>query len=138
MGAPAQEETPITCLLVDDHQAILDALHRLLEAEGIAVVGRARSGADALAFANASATVIVTDHTLPDMSGLELARAILAERPGQKIVLYTSRFSPRGVEDALAMGVKGIVLTDSIATDLPHAIRLVADGGTYVDPGLRG
>lgn len=130
------EPDGIECLLVDDHLSVLDALQDLLEAEGIVVVGRALTGAEALAFAPEHATVVVTDLRLPDISGMEVARELLRMQPGRAVVLYSATIGAVGAAAAVAIGVRGVVLKESVSRELPVAIRTVAGGGTYLDPRL--
>jgi len=126
----------IECLIVDDHPSVLDALEDLLEAEGIVVLGRALTGADALASAPDHATVVVTDLRLPDISGLDVARELIRVQPGRPVVLYSATIGATGAAAAREIGVRGVVLKDSLPRELPAAIRVVAAGGTYLDPRL--
>lgn len=138
MGAktPKRTRAAVACVLVDGHPAVLEAVVELLESEGIAVVGRARRGAEAIPLARSVDAVVVTDRSLPDMSGLEVAEEILRTEPGRAIVLYTATITPAGVTKALGLGVRGVVSKDSLATELVPAIRAAAAGGSYVDPRL--
>lgn len=133
--AHAGSET-IGCIVVESHPDVLAALEELLAGEQIAVVGRARTGAEAIALGARAATVLVTDVGLPDMSGLELARRLVDAEPALRVVLYTADAGPEGATAALELGVHGIVLKGSNPALLPQAIRSVAAGGTYVDPAL--
>lgn len=139
MGAetPRRKRTPLRCLLVDDHPAVLEALTELLEAEGIAVVGRAYTGAEAIPLARSVDAVVVTDLSLPDMTGLEVAEEILRTEPGRAIVLYAATITAARVTKALELGVRGVVLTDSAPVALAPAIRAAAAGGSFVDPRIR-
>ena len=74
-------------LYVEDNDDLREALALLLESEGREVVTCA-SGEDALAaLAARSFDVLITDVSLPGISGTELARSVLAERPRQRVVL---------------------------------------------------
>ena len=128
----------ISCILVDDHPVVLDALADLLESEGIAVVGRAEDASEALALRRAPGAVVVSDFRLPGRTGLQLARDLLEADPACRVVLYTATISPTGAFDALRNGVCGVVLKDSLPVELPRAVRTVAAGGTFVDPRVAG
>jgi DNA-binding NarL/FixJ family response regulator len=133
------QETVTTCLLADDHPAILASVAAFLTDEGIDVVATARTGAEALrALELHGVAVAVLDQRLPDMTGVELARAIAAIRPDTAVLLYTGFSEAALVQEALDAGVCGIVLKDAPLTDLPRAIALVAEGGSYLDPVLGG
>jgi DNA-binding NarL/FixJ family response regulator len=131
--------TATTCLLADDHPAILASVAAFLIDEGVDVVATARTGAEALrALEIQSVAVAVLDQRLPDMTGVELAREVAAIRPETAVLLYTGFSEAALVQEALDAGVSGIVLKDAPLTDLPRAIALIAQGGSYLDPVLGG
>ena len=67
----------IRCLIVDDHQPFLDAARLLLEREGVAVVGVATTGADALRLERElRPDVVLVDIHLGGESGFDLARRL--------------------------------------------------------------
>jgi len=132
-------EPELACLLVDDSETVLDALARLLEGEGIRVVGRARSGHEALrAVAHGPLSMLVLDERLPDLGGIEVARRaaeIVRRRTGT--VLYTSFADEQVVRQAFEAGARAVVLKDAPPLNLLDALATVAAGGVYVDPQLR-
>ncbi|HJP69572.1 MAG TPA: response regulator [Sphingomicrobium sp.] len=77
-------------LVVDDDLLVLENTAAMLEDLGHAVV-EARSGEEALALLRRTRTVdlVVTDYVMPGMTGLQLADAVAAERPGTMILLST-------------------------------------------------
>ena len=80
-------------LVVDDEVDMRLLVEAVIERanEGLAVVGLAATGAEAIArFREINPDVILLDHQMPDMSGLEAAAQILAERPGQRIILFSA------------------------------------------------
>jgi DNA-binding NarL/FixJ family response regulator len=128
-----------TCLLVDDHPAILASVAAFLRDEGVDVAATARTGAEAVRILGLrSVDVAVLDQRLPDMTGIELARQAAELRPETAVILYTGFSEAALVQEALDSGVRGIVLKDAPLTDLPRAIALVAAGGSYLDPVLGG
>ncbi len=76
--------------VVDDEVSVAQFMQELLVHWGLSVTTfhDARSALDALA-ANEDFHLVITDQTMPGMSGLEFARAARAVRPGLQIVLYT-------------------------------------------------
>jgi DNA-binding NarL/FixJ family response regulator len=65
----------VRCLIVDDNQPFLDAARLLLEREGVAVVGVATTGAEALRLEEEfRPDVVLVDIRLGDESGFDLAR----------------------------------------------------------------
>jgi len=78
-------------LLVDDEPAVREFMGELLESWGLEVTVK-RDGAEAEAlFAEDPQRfdLVVTDQTMPKMTGIELAQRLLARRPGLPVVLYT-------------------------------------------------
>src|SRR5262245_6888476 len=79
-------------LVVDDHAGFRRCARTLLVAEGFEVVGEAEDGASALALASrVGPELVVLDVQLPDMTGFDVAAALLARDPGLAIVLVSSR-----------------------------------------------
>jgi Response regulator containing CheY-like receiver domain and AraC-type DNA-binding domain len=80
----------VTCLVADDHPAVLSAVCAVLEDSGIDVVGRARNGAEALELIQTlKPRVALLDVRMPQMSGIEIARQSLRTTPETGILLYT-------------------------------------------------
>ena len=83
---------PLRCLLVDDNEAFLEAASRLLEREGVTIVGVALSTAEALRGARAlRPDVILVDIRLGEESGFDLARLLArgSERGAAVILIST-------------------------------------------------
>ena len=72
------ETAPITCLLADDHPAVLDSISRVLASQGFDVVGQARDGEDAVREIEAKKPqVSIVDLRMPGMSGIAVAREVV-------------------------------------------------------------
>lgn len=89
-AAARTEARPLAILAVDDDALVRMGTVAMLEDLGHAVL-EAGSGGDALAILRAGEPVdlVVTDQMMPGMTGLELAEAIRAERPGLPVILAT-------------------------------------------------
>jgi two-component system response regulator NreC len=128
---------PTRILLADDHQIIREGLRSLLESEGFAVVGEASDGHEAVRLAQTlRPEVSVLDVTMPQLNGLDAARAILRVSPPTKPVLLTMHTEDHYVSAALKAGVRGYVLKSQASADLVQAIREVTRGMTYLSPGI--
>lgn len=80
----------VTCLVADDHPAVLGAVSAVLEDSGIEVVARAREGAEALELIRTlKPQVALLDVRMPRMSGIEVTRESLRTTPETGILLYT-------------------------------------------------
>jgi DNA-binding NarL/FixJ family response regulator len=78
-------------LLVDDNQAFLAAAQRLLEAEGLNVVGTATNATDAISFARSlHPDVALVDIKLGQESGIELSRRLADGPSGPRVLLIST------------------------------------------------
>ncbi len=116
-------------LLVDDEASVATLEGRMLERLGYQVSVKT-SSADAL---NAFKTdpdsfdLVISDMTMPNMTGDQLAREILAIRPDTPIVICTG-FSERiNKEQDQMVGVKGVLMKPVVKSDLARMVRTVLD-----------
>jgi DNA-binding NarL/FixJ family response regulator len=130
---------PITCLVADDHPAMVEAICDVLAHEGIEIVGRAVDGEEAVAkIETRRPKVAVIDLRMPHISGIETTRLLGTASPDTAVILYTAYGDRALVTEAIDAGARGFVLKEAPLADLVRAVRLVAQGGTYVDPVLAG
>lgn len=126
----------VTCLIADDHPAVLDSITHVLLESGIDVVAQVRDGTQALRELEQNPPdVAVVDVGMPGLTGVEVARAIGDRVP---IILYTEEADRALVVEALDAGARGFVLKEAPLDDLLRAIEVVVAGGLYVDPVLAG
>ena len=129
----------VTCIVADDHPAMVEAVCEVLAQHGIEVVGRARDGQEALAKIETSKpTVALVDLRMPRLSGIELARRASVSVPETSVILYTAYGERALLTEALDAGARGFVLKEAPLDDLVRAVEIVAQGGIYVDPVLAG
>ncbi len=130
---------PITCVVADDHPAVLEAVTEFLVQGGIEIVGRARDGDEALEkIEQRKPLVALVDVRMPRLGGIELTRRAARSTPDTAILLYTGYGDRALLTEALDAGVRGFVLKEAPMDDLLRAVQSVAGGGTYVDPVLAG
>ena len=129
----------ITCLVADDHPAMIEAVCSVLEEHGIEIAGRARDGEEALAkLETRNPTVALVDLRMPRLSGIEVARHARRVAPATAVIVYTAYGERALLTEALDAGVRGFLLKEAPLGDLVRAVEMVAAGETYVDPGLAG
>lgn len=103
----------------------------------IEVIAQARDGREARELATAlEPDVVVTDIEMPEMSGLELARALAQTHPAIRVIIVTTFARSGYLRRANDAGVRGYLLKDRPATELAAAIRTVFAGGRAIDPAL--
>ena len=130
---------PITCVVADDHPAVLEAVAEFLVQGGIEVIARARDGEEALErIEQRKPLVALVDVRMPKLGGIELTRRAQRSTPETSILLYTGYGDRALLTEALDAGVRGFVLKEAPMDDLLRAVQSVATGGTYVDPVLAG
>ncbi|MEA2254561.1 MAG: hypothetical protein QOG35_606 [Solirubrobacteraceae bacterium] len=124
-------------VIVDDHEALREGLVALLAGHGLEVVGAAGNVAAGIDLVEHSdPDVAVVDIRLPDGSGIDLTRRLLARRPDLGIVLYTGDADAELLYSGLDSGARGYALKAGSMQELVGAIQRVAAGGSYVDPRL--
>ena len=128
----------IRVLLVDDHQLLRAGLRSRLEREpGIEVVGDADSAERAVVMARRlQPDVILLDLLMPRKSGYEAIPELVEVAPQTKILVVSSQAAPSSVRRALSAGAAGYLPKRASDHELVTAIRLVAEGGGYVEPAL--
>jgi DNA-binding NarL/FixJ family response regulator len=129
----------ITCVIADDHPAMLTAIADTLERSGVEIVGRAPDGQEALAQIEAhQPQVALVDIRMPRLSGIEVATRAAVGAPSTAIIFYTAYGDRALLSEALDVGVRGFVLKEAPLPDLVRAVERVAAGDAYVDPVLAG
>jgi DNA-binding NarL/FixJ family response regulator len=124
-------------VVIDDHEALRGGLELLLEQAGHEVVGAASNVAAGLdLLVTADPDLALVDARLPDGSGIDLTRELLARDPRLAVILYTGEAGAELVRDALDAGVRGYVLKTADLAELLEAVEAVAGGGSYLDPRL--
>ena len=124
-------------VIVDDHEALREGLVALLGHGGMEVVGAAGNVAAGLDLVeHADPDVAIVDIRLPDGSGIELTRELLARRPDLGVILYTGDSDADLLYDGLDSGARGYALKAGSTEELLAAIEKVSAGGSYVDPRL--
>lgn len=116
-------------LLVDDEAIVADMSRSVLEYLGYTVTLCA-NGVEAFTTFQQDPMlfdVVVTDHTMPAMTGLELAQRLLAIRPDVRIIICTGYSSTVSEEKALAIGVRGFAMKPLAIQEISQLIRKVIE-----------
>ena len=101
----------VRVLLVDDHEVVRLGLTTLLEdLPGVMVVGEAGSGREALQLCQSlEPDLVILDIRLPDQSGVEVCRQILARWAHLKVIILTSYVSDDLIAETILAGAAGYV-----------------------------
>ena len=112
-------------LFVDDEASLVDVGRKMMGRLGYVFTG-ATSGVEALQLFLQDPDrfdLIITDQTMPGLTGVELARHILEIRPKIPIILFTGYGHTVDQEEALAMGIKRFLLKPFVLQELIKAVR---------------
>jgi DNA-binding NarL/FixJ family response regulator len=123
-------------LVVDDHGIVREGLTALLKRQSdIHVLGSATSGAEAIVAAQRlKPCIVIMDLLLPDMSGIDATRRILAFLPMTRVIMLSARHTIEHVYAALRAGARGYVVKDAPAEELLQAVRAIREGKQYLSP----
>jgi len=119
-------------MLVDDEVQIREVVTRMLTGSGYRVTAFA-DGPAALAEFRKNPDgfdLLITDMTMPQMTGADLAREIMAASPGTPVILCTGQSELINREQALAMGIN-----DYLSKPVPRDVLLAAVGKALAGPG---
>jgi two-component system, NarL family, nitrate/nitrite response regulator NarL len=121
-------------IIADDHPLVLRGVEDLVSAEpDLAIVAKCASGDETItALRRLQPDLAVLDVAMPGKSGLEVLRAVRAERLPTRIVLLTASIADSDVLDATAAGLDGLVMKDAAPDELVACIRTVLAGGTWL------
>lgn len=138
---PASANKVISILLVDDSELVRTGLKTLLANPAVSaqlqVVGEASSIATAIAeCARLEPDVVLLDIRLPDGSGFEACRQILARHADAHILVLTSVIDDNLVYEAMSSGAQGYLLKEINPPGLYQAIIDVAAGKFILDPAV--
>jgi len=114
-------------LVVDDELLLVKVNQRMLEDYGYTVMGIMDSK-QALAMVQADPQqfdLIVTDQTMPGLTGMELARAVLEIAPAMPIILCTGHSAVTSSEEALALGIRKYLYKPLQVDELVKTVRAV-------------
>ncbi|MDP3376808.1 MAG: response regulator transcription factor [Brevundimonas sp.] len=130
----------IRVVLVDDHPIYREGVARTLaDAGGIEVVGQAADGDAAVAVVSAAQPdLVLLDVSMPKGGGLPALARIMQLEGAPKVAMLTASEEDDDLMQALRLGALGYVLKGVGAGELVEVVRGLADGQSYVSPGLAG
>ena len=116
-------------LLIDDEEQIISMEQQMLENLGYQVTARTDSveALDEFAKQPQNYDLVITDMTMPHMTGDELAQKLLDIKPDIPVILCTGFNEDITEEKALSMGIQKFVMKPVIKNDLATTIRTVLD-----------
>lgn len=130
----------IRVLLVDDQELVRTGLRGILrEPFGFEVVGECPNGSTVSSVvAELRPDVVLMDVRMPVVDGVEATRRLAAIDAAPPVLVLTTFDDDEILAAALRAGASGFVLKDVPAEDLQRAVRVVAGGGSWLDPAVTG
>lgn len=124
-----------TMLLADDHAIVTDGLARLLQDADFDVVGAVRNGQNLIdAAKRLRPDVIITDLSMPGLSGLDVLARLKAECLDSKVIVLTMHNDADLATEVVRSGAAGFLLKESAGDELLTAVRLALQGKVYITP----
>ncbi|MGG3905336.1 response regulator [Geobacillus stearothermophilus] len=122
--------------IIDDHQLFREGIKRILEFEGdFEVVAEGSDGSEALSIVETyRPDLVLMDINMPDINGVEATKQLIEAYPDTKVVVLSIHDDEHYVMRALQMGATGYLLKEMDADTLIEAVRIVAEGGSYLHP----
>jgi two-component system, NarL family, response regulator len=132
------DRQPLRVLIAEDHFVTRIGIKAVLTAEpDILLVAEAETGTDAIAgFFAHRPDVAIVDLRLPDLSGVDVIKAVRADLPDARFLVLTGSAGSEGVYRALQAGARAYLLKDSTGTELIRAVRDVHAGRRVIPPDV--
>jgi len=128
-----EKKETIKILIVDDHQMFIDGVKALLRKEKkFEIIGEALNGEDALLFLEGNnIDILITDISMPGMSGVELTKKIKKTKPEIKVLVLTMFNDRQVISEIIMAEAEGYILKNTGKQELIFALEKIADNGTY-------
>jgi len=121
-------------LVAEDDPLTLAGIEMLLAASNFQVAATVRTGAEALErIAAVRPDMLVLDVDMPDRSGLDVLRTLRSRRDQRPVVLLTGSLNERRAQEAMQLGVSGVVIKANAPRDLLICLEAVAQGRRWFD-----
>lgn len=128
----------IKVMIVDDHELIREGISKILDMENdIDIVFKAKSGIEALeVLKDVKPDVILLDINMNELNGIETLKKIKSSGSKTKIIMLTVYDDVEYISQSVNLGANGYVLKDSDSDTLIKTIKIVNEGGSYIQPTL--
>lgn len=126
----------VRIVLADDHALVRAGIRALLLGiEGIAVVGEAENGRDALALCKEhQPDLAILDITMHELNGIDAAAQVKAACPATRILILSMHSSEEFVRRAIKAGANGYLVKDAAPLELAMAVQAVMRDEVYLSP----
>jgi CheY-like chemotaxis protein len=117
-------------LFVDDEEALVEMGEDILAELGYEVTSRmnGREALELLKLDPSRFDLVITDQTMPEMTGVELAKEVLGLRPGMPIIMCTGFSYVVDADKAMAAGIKAFAMKPLTKREIAKTVREALDG----------
>ena len=118
-------------LLAEDHRIVRQAIRLFLESKGIAVIGEAINGHEAIEMTHRlQPDVVIMDIHMPELTGIEATRRIRHDHEATRILVLTAYNEPTYIHALLDAGADGFILKTAELSALYQALQDIMAGST--------
>lgn len=123
-------------VIIDDHQLFREGVKRILDFEKtFEVVAEGDDGSEAVELVEKyNPDVVIMDINMPETNGVEATKQLIEKYPDTKVIILSIHDDENYVTHALKTGASGYLLKEMDADALIEAVRVVAEGGSYLHP----
>lgn len=126
---------PINILLADDHQLVIDGIKSMLaSAPQFNIIAEANNGQEAIDMIHCNPEkfqLLITDISMPLLSGVELCRMVKQQYSGIKVLILSMYNSISVVKEAVGAEADGYILKNTGKEEFLTALHRISDGGTF-------
>jgi two-component system, NarL family, invasion response regulator UvrY len=130
----------ITVLIADDNRFVCEGLKTILTSgiDSLTIAGIACNGEEAIEMTDAlNPDIILMDINMKPVNGYEATRKILLQHPGIKIIGISMNNEVSYARNIMRLGARGYIIKSASAQEIINAVKIVAEGGKYIDKALR-
>jgi DNA-binding NarL/FixJ family response regulator len=127
-----------TVMIVDDHPLFREGLKSILSRHSkFEIIAEAKNGFEGMIYAkNMKPELIIMDLSLPDRSGIEITREIMAKLPGTSIIILSMHSKIDYITEAFKAGAKGYLVKESAAEKLVEGLDAISNKEYFLDSSL--
>lgn len=128
----------IHILLVDDHRIVREGLASMLSTQpDMQIMGEAATGEEALALIERQQPdIVLLDLEMPGLNGVHVLERLHEAFPTVRSIVLTAYGSEELILDAVRAGAKGYLLKGAGLDEVLRAVRVVAAGGSLLEPAI--
>jgi DNA-binding NtrC family response regulator len=132
-GRPGLRSEPVPTrpknriLFLDDEDMVVGSVVPVLESLGFRVTGLTdpRHARELIYLEPEAFDLVITDQTMPGLSGVELAQDVHQRRPGLPVILCTGGDPPGPIQHLARMGIRGLLIKPVSIRDIVAMVRRV-------------